>query len=218
MKKLSVLLVAVSLMGCSHGRGIPKFERDETLSTMNDESKPDWANEGKPFFVKNSMVYSVGVASIRGDERPEAGVRIASSNARANVARAISTRAEYILQVAEEGTAYDGNVAKYIGSEISRITTNQQRDEATWWVRYAQSDENGDRKIRYKIYSLIAMPEDDFKKAMNRTMGDAVAQKKLSPTFQSQVNRQWDRFIEGETTAPRAPSSAAAPVDQTDAE
>lgn len=183
--------------GCS-STGVKQYQRDEILSTANDKSQPDWADETKPFQVKDGKVQSVGLAYIKGDERPDAGARISANNARSNIAKAVENRMEFIFQNAEEGLTYDNGAAKFIGSEVSSITTNHMRESGMWWARVAQSDEDGSRKIRYKIYSLVEMDESEFKKAINKAIEKASGQKKLSPGFQKQVDSQWSRFVEGQ--------------------
>ena len=199
MKKLisCIFILAYCVLSCT-STGVLNYQADTILSTMNDKPQPDWADESQPFTIKSGKLYSVGVTEIRGDERPSAGTRIAENNARANIAKAVENRMEFIFQNAEEGLSYDSSAAKYIGSEMSSITSSEMRNEGSWWKRYAQSQEDGTRTIRYKIYSLITMDESVFKKAVHDAIRKASGQGKLSPDFQKQVNQQWDRFVEGD--------------------
>lgn len=194
------------LTSCSSNPTIKGYEKDEVLSTSNDRSQPDWADETKPFEIRSGTVYSVGVTTLRGQERPEVGVRIAENNARANIAKTIQNRMEFIFQNSEENASYDSTQAKFIGSEVSTLTSHSLRSEGAFWKRYAQSDEDGSRHIYYKIYSLVTIPEIDLKKAINDALNPRVAEHKLSPTFQDQVNRQWDRFVESKPNQERAPT------------
>lgn len=194
----SLIILGIYLQGCSSA---PKgYEKDETLSTLGDRSMPDWAIDGEaqPFVIKSGSAYSVGVTTLHGDERPEAGIRIAENNARANIAKAIENRMEFVFQNSEENASLDSTQARYIGSEASNLTSHSIRVEGAFWKRYAQSNEDGSRHIYYKIYSMVSMPEVELKRAINEAMNKGLATHKLSEDFSSKVNKQWDRFVEGE--------------------
>lgn len=205
MKKIIASSLLVGLMlntACSSSpkmaNGLP-FQKDETLSTAGDKPAPDWVEQGElqPFVIKSGKVYSVGITTLRGDERPEAGVRIAENNARANFAKSIENRMEFLFQGAEENAGFDSTQAKWIGSEASSITSHSMVAEGRWWKRYSQMQENGDRRIFYKIYSLVTMSEPDLKQAVFKAANKGVANNQVSAEFQKQVSKQWDRFVEG---------------------
>jgi hypothetical protein len=200
MKRFILMLIPLSLIvlqACSSTPPVKGYQDDETLSTVNNSRQPDWADETKPFVIKSGKVYSIGVTTLRGSDRPEAGSRIAENNARANFAKAIENRMEFVFQNAEEGTDTDsGQNARYIGSEVSSLTSHSMTVEGHWWKRYAQSQEDGSRKIYYKVYSMVAMPESDLRKAIDAAI-NKVPEKKLSQSFQAKVDAQWDRFVEG---------------------
>jgi len=225
MKKLMLVsVVAVSALGLGACSSTPtqtttnevKFQKDETLSTMNDKSQPEWADEGQPFVIKGGKVFSVGVTTLRGDERPEAGMRISENNARANFSKAIENRMEFIFQGSEENASFDSTQAKWIGSEASNLVSHSMTVGGHWWKRYAQSSEDGSRHIYYKIYSLVTMPESDLKQAIYSAVHKGESQHKLSENFQKQVDGQWDRFVEGKTDTAKAddrhPSKSSEPT------
>lgn len=201
MRHITLAIVLLAILGaCAPKGGIQGFKPDETLSTASDKLQPAWADDTKAFWVKDGTVNSLGIAQIRGDERPEAALRIAENNAKANIARAIETRMEYIFQAAEENATYEATAAKFIGSEVSSLTANSIHLENRWWKRFAQSQEDGSRNIFYKAYALVNMPESEFKKAVFNAINKGVKKHKLSESFQKQVDRQWDRFVEGDQT------------------
>ena len=206
---LILTMVAINL-GCSTNGGVKGFQKDEVLSTLNDSSRPSWADESKPFVVKDGKVMSIGVTYINGNERPEAGSRISENNARANISKVIENRMEFIFQNAEEGTTYDQTAAHFIGSEVSSITSHSMTNEGMWWQRFAQSQEDGSRTIKYKIYSLITMPEGEFHKAVDKAIEGAAKESKLSQSFQKKVDKQWDRFVEGQDSKPEVGQEAKA--------
>lgn len=197
MKIMRFLMVSFCFLVFSNcaSPGVVNYESDVTLSTMNDSKQPTWADEGSPFKIKNGKVYSVGVTEIKGDERTSAGTRIAENNARAHIAKTVENRMEFIFQNAEEGLSYDSSAAKFIGSEISSLTLSDMKLEGTWWKRYAQSQEDGTRTIKYKIYALVVMNENSLKKAINQAIKKGNSKGKLSKEFQEQVDSQWKTFV-----------------------
>jgi hypothetical protein len=209
MKRTIAALSLFVFSACS-STGVVNYERDKVLATANDEDQPDWANENVPFQVKDGKVFSVGVAYIRGDEVPSAGGRIAANNARVNIAKAVENRMEFVFQQGAENASFDGQVAKFIGSEVSSLTANNLREEGHWWTRYATSEENGERRIKYRLYSLVTMSEADFKAAVYKAVNKATAQNKVSPEFRAQLARQWDRFVEGKGAAASSPAEVVA--------
>lgn len=205
MKSLTLLIgVVLALVGCSSPTKstTPDYAKDEVLSTLNDKPQPEWADESTPFKIERGTVYSVGVAYIRGDERPDAGARVSEHAARAQIAKAVETRLSSLFQSGEENFSYDSQVAKYIGGEVSNITSSSMRNAGHWWVRYATSEEDGSRRIRIKLYTLVTMPESDFKIALQKAATKGIAERKVSPSFQKQLDSHWEKFIEGEGRNP----------------
>ncbi len=215
MKKIIILAIAASLAGCSTKSYVQNYEEEKILATASNKEQPEWADDTKVFWIEGGKVRSLGITQIRGDERPEAGARIAQNNARANISKAIENRMEFIFQGSEENASYDSTVAKYIGSEVSSLTTHSLRPEAQWWKRFEQSQEDGSRRIFYKIYALETMPEADFKRAVFAAI-NKVDNHKLSASFQKQVDRQWGRFVEGDTHENKKASNKEEPVAETE--
>ena len=205
---LCLFIIGTLISGCSSPT-MKGYEKDETLSTLNDSSQPDWADESHPFVFRAGKAYSLGVTTLRGDERPEAGERISENNARANISKTIEDRMEFIFQNAEENASLDSTQAHYIGSEVSSLTSHSIKLEGNWYKRFAQSQDDGSRRIFYKIYSLVSIPEDDLKRAINDSISGKVAQHKLSDDFQAKVNSQWDRFVEGKSAPKPEPVKVA---------
>lgn len=193
---LPIVLIGMTVCACSSKPPVKGYMEDEILSTSNNKSQPDWADETKPFYIENGKVHSVGLTTLLGSERPEAGMRISENNARANIAKIIQNRMEFIFQNSEENAAFDSTQSKYIGSEVSSLTSSSIMVKGHWYKRYATSEEDGSRRIYYKIYSLVTMPEEELKRAIDRAINHRVDERKLSPTFQEQVDRQWDKFTE----------------------
>ena len=213
----SILITALGVTACSTspvvGNGI-KYEKDEVLSTAGDKSMPKWAEDGElqPWVIRDGKVYSVGITTLHGDDRPEAGARIAENNARANFSKTIENRMEFIFQGSEENASIDSTQAKWIGSEASSITSHNMSVEGHWWKRYAQTQDDGSRHIFYKVYALVTESEAELKQSIYAAIHKGETTHQLSPTFQKQVDSQWNRFVEGGVEPKPTDTSARQPA------
>jgi len=127
MKKV-ILLAGLFLSACSSSPKYqaegPEVQPDVVLGRIDGlKDRPKDFSESRPFFIENGMVYSLGMTTLDGDARVEAGMRIAQNNAKSAISGAIEQRLDFILQNAEEGTG-DQNQLRYIGAEASKLTTN----------------------------------------------------------------------------------------------
>ena len=194
-----VLVTVTLLTACSSTPTVNgvKYEKDEVLATSGDKPMPSWAEDGelKPFIFKDGKFLSVGVTTIPGSDRPDAGLRIAENNARSNFAKGIENKLEFIFQNAEENTGFNSTQAKFIGSEMSSMNSHGMNLEGHFWKRIVQSQEDGSKKILYKLYALVSMNESDFKQAMYAAIHKGESQNQLSDKFQKQVDAQWDHLL-----------------------
>lgn len=195
---MKVICVSVCLLvvGCSSTPRLndKEIEKDQVLSTLNDTSQPSWANEGKPFYTDGQNAYSVGVTTMYGNERPEAGMRVAENNSRANFAKTISDKMAFFFQNAEENGSIEGTQAKYIGSETSELTTHSLKLEAYWYKRYVSTQEDG-RHIYYKIYALTSMPTAEIKSAMDAAISGRANEHKISDDFKAKADAQFGKML-----------------------
>lgn len=222
MKRFTFCLGLFAFTACTSapkvGNGVV-YEKDQILSTAGEKAMPEWAERGElqPFVIKDGKVYSVGITTIRDGERPEAAARMAETNARSNISKAITNRLEYLFQGAEENYGFDSTHAKFIGAEASSLTTHSMEVGGQWWKRYVQMSESGERHIYYKVYALITESEADLRKAIFEASHDGEVKHKLSKGFQEQVNRQWSRFVESDPEN-RQPSASERKTEQSKSE
>jgi hypothetical protein len=203
MKKLYLILIPFILTSCASSPklGDRSIEKDETLSTLNDKSQPDWADELKPFYINGQNVYSVGVTTMYGNERPEAGMRVAENNSRSNFAKTIQDKLEFYFQNAEENGGMEGTQSHFLGSEVSKLTTHSMRIESYWYKRYASTQEDG-RHIYYKIYALVSMPLKDVQAAMDEALSGKVNEHKLSEDFKAKADAHLSQIMDIPTQKP----------------
>lgn len=203
--KTVVLFFALSggaILGCSslpekHGMSQPE---EKVLSRVDNlSSRPDWVKESEPFHIKDGIVSNLGVTTVPGDSRVEAAYRISGNNAKAGIATSIEQRLSFVFQNAEEGTGFDSTQARFIGAEASELTTSALRVSNQYWEKVFAVDEHGMGKIFYRVYSMVTMPEQEFKRAIGEAIRKQSGQGKLSKDFSQKVNDHWDKFVNGQS-------------------
>lgn len=185
-------------LGCSslpekHGMVQPE---EKVLSRVDDlSSRPDWVKESQPFNVKDGVVSNLGVTTVPGDSRVEAAYRISANNAKAGIATSIEQRLSFVFQNAEEGTGFDSSQARFIGAEASELTSSSLNVSKQYWEKVFAVDERGAGKTFYRVYSMVTMPEQEFKRAIGEAIRKQSGQGKLSKDFSKKVNEHWDKFV-----------------------
>lgn len=206
--RLTVLATALlATIGCSSASKHPTPENtsDVVMSRIDDLShRPDWLKESETFKIKDGMVYSLGSITIPGDHRVEAAYRIAENNAKAAIAGAIEQRLNFIFQNAEEGTAMDSTQARYIGAEASDLLASSIRPGQKYWEKVATTRDSGERITEYKVFAVVTMPEQDFKKAILDSARHREGKGGLSADFAQKVDQHWDKFVGGDAREPGA--------------
>lgn len=206
MKRMLIVSTCLLFVACSslpEKAGLQK-PKEEILSRIDGlSSRPEWVNESEPFQVKNGLVSNVGMASVPGDSRIEAAYRVAANNGKAEISKAIEQRLSFVFQNAEEGTSFDATQVRYIGAEASELTSSSFKISKQYWEKVFSVDEHGQTKTFYRVYSLIQMPEPEFKRAIMEA-ADRRKGKGLSKDFKEKVNKHWDQFANAGQREPAA--------------
>ncbi len=168
---------------------------DRVLARIDQLSqRPNWLKESEPFRIESGNLISLGISTIQGSDRVEAGYRIAQNNAKASIANAIEQRLEFIFQNAEEGSSMNSTQARYIGAEAASLVSNSIRPFKNYWEKLSTLTENGDRMIIYRVFSTVTMPETDFKKAVFEAIRRVQNKGGLSKDFGQKVDAHWNKF------------------------
>lgn len=204
MKILMVCLSIILIAGCSstNSKKISEMQgnvgEERVLSRIDElSSRPNWLKESEPFRIESGRVYSMGMTSIPADDRVEAAFRIAENNGKAAIAGAIEQRLDFVFQNAEEGTGMSSTQARYIGAEASKLTTSSLRSGKRYWEKVATTQENGQVTVRYRVFALVEMPENDFKSAIFDAIRRSQGKAGISAEFAEKVDKHWDQFVDG---------------------
>lgn len=187
-----VLFAALSIASCS-SMGDKVIARSDDLS-----SRPKWLKESESFKIDEGIVYSLGSATIPADGRVEAGYRIAENNAKGAIAGAIEQRLSFVFQNAEEGEGIDSRQTRFIGAEVTKLTTSAIRPARRYWEKIVTIGENGQEIIQYRIFAQVSMPEQEFKNAIFEAIRRAQGKVGLSQDFAQKVDQHWNEIVAGE--------------------
>lgn len=197
-RNLFTLAVVLMLVSCVSAPSRPEDQPDTVISRIDDlSSRPDWLRESEPFRIESGNVIALGSTAIPGENRVDAGFRIAENNGKALVATAIEQRLEFIFQNAEEGTSIDATQARYIGAESSKVVSSSLRVDKRFWEKVATTLDDGRRVTRYRVFATVSMPEQDFKRAVLDAIRRSNGKGGLSSDFAEKVDSHWDQFIQG---------------------
>lgn len=164
MKKLAMFLVFV-MTGCASFK-------DETLQTMDDKERPQWATLSKTITADKGKLYAVGYTEGAASNRISALMRISDNNARFEFAREITNQMNFIYQNLEEGVSEGGQLSRFYGTEISKLMAHGIRQENRYWEKVRTFNEDGDPVIRLRIYSKVSIKQSDLKKAIREAINN----------------------------------------------
>ena len=201
MQKLfGIILIGAAMQSCSStvktvdGREI---KPDVILSRIDNlNGRPDWLKESEAFVIKNNEITSLGSTVIAGDERVEAAYRIAENEAKAAISKGIEQKLSFIFQNAEEGTKLDNSQVRFIGSEISRMTTSSIKLKNRYWEKLVTYSDAGVSKTIYKVFASVTMAESDFKQAVLDAIKKREGKGGLSADFSKKVDAEWVKLVE----------------------
>jgi hypothetical protein len=138
------------------------------------------------------------MTTVPGDSRVDAAYRVSANNAKSGLATAIEQRLSFVFQNAEEGVGFDSTQARFIGAEASELTSSSLSVSKQYWEKVFVVDEHGASKTIYRVFSLVTMPEQEFKRAIGEAIRKQTGQGKLSKDFGKKVNEHWDKFVNGQ--------------------
>lgn len=198
MKMLIIAGGIAIFSGCSSAPriGVEHAGEERVLSRIDDlGSRPSWVTESNPFQIRDGQVTSLGMTTIPADNRVEAAYRISDNSGKAALASAITQKLEFIFQGSEEGTAMDATQARYIGAESSKLVTSSIRSSRHYWEKVAITQANGQLDLRIRAFSLVSMPENDFKAAIVDAIRRNQGKAGISAEFAKKVDQHWDQFV-----------------------
>ena len=135
-----------------------------------------------------------------------AAYRIAENNSKSSISHAIEQRLDYIFENAEEGTG-SSSQARYIGSEASKLTSNNLQLKYRYWEKVAIQGQT-EVAVQYRVFVLIQMDESQFKAAITDAIRESQGKQGISAEFAKKVDQHWEKFVnESPQNEQRTPSA-----------
>lgn len=149
---LSILLLIIFTSCASH--------RD-VIYSLNDDSRPSWADVSNTIWEKDGKIYSLGFAELDYDDNLSAGFKVASNNAKSNLSSYIKNNITNDINNNQGLKNQDFNA---LTSEYSKVVTRKIKPEKGFYEKV--SFENVDESLKYKlhVYSLISIEKNIFQK------------------------------------------------------
>lgn len=189
------------IAGCSSvpkpQSGLENIGREAVVASMNNESTPSWVKKASEhsLYDDGGQVVSVAMTSLPGDNRIEAGFKIAELNAKANLAKTIESRIETFTQLADEGADHSGQQLRSVITEAAKVTASNMRAGRRYWSKVAITDDTGTPRTELRFWNEVKMDQREFKKALIDAGRKAAGKPSLSEAFVKQVDKNFERLI-----------------------
>lgn len=182
MKILSLLLL-LSFVGCSSSNY-------KVIETMNDDSKPEWANLSKTTWKADGRVWAIGFSEGDKSASISALSRISDNNAKTELTRMISNEIGAVLQNSSEGVSTQGDQSRWIGTEKSQVWSNQVTPEKRYYEKKLYSNGSDTPTLKVEHYSLVSIPEETYQDLISSYKRQRTpASEGLQKTLDSQLNK-----------------------------
>lgn len=190
--KTTIATAAITILGaCSSVSIIPQekiLARSDGLSET-----PKWASYGVASFSEKGTVSFVGNHEVTVGSSLSMACRVASTKAKNEIANEIQQKLSYVLQHAEEGMSIGGGQTKYIGGEVSKLTTSAVRYDGCYWEQVAIPSGYDSYNFVYRVFSKVSIPKDKLEEAIRK-----VGKSKFSKEFAKQVSDHWEDLVSNE--------------------
>jgi hypothetical protein len=185
MKKIILSLISLILVSCASSIG------DRTIASMDDVSKPDWANQQKSVTTKDGKIRILGFNEVSGDAKISAAFRLSDNTARSELSKMIENNLSTITQNLEEGVTDEGGMTRTYSSEVSKSVIRELPIVHRYWEKVLVMDAEGEKNIRLRTYSMAEIPESKFKKLIKEKLD----KDKIDPEVKKQVLNHFEAEI-----------------------
>lgn len=190
--KTAVVSATMALLGaCSSVSVIPQ----EKILARSDglTETPKWAAYGVGSFSEKGAVSFVGNHEVPVGSSLSMACRVASTKAKNEIANEIQQKLSYVLQHAEEGMTVGGGQTKYIGGEVSKLTTSAIRYDGCYWEQVAIPTGYDSYNFMYRVFSKVSIPKDKLEEAIRKA-----GKGNFSEEFTKQVADHWEDLVSSE--------------------
>lgn len=190
--KMTVVSATIALLGACSSVGVIPQEKILARSDGLTET-PKWAAYGVGSFSEKGVVSFVGNHEVIVGSSLSMACRVASTKAKNEIANEIQQKLSYVLQHAEEGMTVGGGQTKYIGGEVSKLTTSAVRYDGCYWEQVAIPTGYDSYNFMYRVFSKVSIPKDKLEEAIRKA-----GKGNFSKEFTKQVADHWEDLVSGE--------------------
>lgn len=185
MNNFILMILSLILVSCSSTHG------DRKVASMDDESKPSWANQQKSVTVKDGKIRILGFNELGADAKISAAMRLADNAARSELSKMIETQFSTITQNLEEGVTDEGGLTRTYSSEVSKTVQRELPIVHRYWEKVLTVDTDGEKTFRLRTYSMAEIPEAKLKKMIREKLDkdriDPEVKKQVLDHFTSEI-------------------------------
>lgn len=200
LTKISAIALATALTAaCSTIPTIPMEERVIARSDGLSET-PKWATYGVGSFVEKGNISFVGNHDVGIGSSLSMACRVAASKAKNDISSEIYQKLSFVLQHAEEGMNMGAGQTKYIGGEVSKLTTSSIRYDGCYWEQVMIPTGEQSFNTIYRIFAKVSIPKDKLEEAIRKA-----GKGKFSQEFTKQVSDHWANLVGGNDAVSASP-------------
>lgn len=164
---------------------------DRQVSSMDDASKPSWADQQKSVVSKEGKIRILGFSEVTGDAKISSAFRLSDNSARSEFSKMIENNLSTITQNLEEGLTDEGSLSRNYSSEVSKTVLRDLAVVHRYWEKILVTDADGEKSVRLRTYSMAEIPEAKFKKLIREKLD----KDKIDPAVKKQVLNHFESEI-----------------------
>jgi len=189
---LSIVILGFATSCATTSSSTKSFEKARVVERMRDADKtPEWAYGETAMHEENGDVVFTNLITMRGDSRPEACMKSADMDARAQMLRHIKdnlvTSGQLNEVSASDDPGYESLTAFFSSGKITGAKV-----AARYWERTEESSESGERVLRLKCAAKVAVKKSELAKQMREAIdgprGDAKVRDALHKATNNFIN------------------------------
>lgn len=196
MKNLGLVILIVSAISCSTSS--KDLHKDVVISRIDDlKERPSWFKESVDSEFSGDYLIFWGRSTLKNNERPEIGYKIAELNAKSKIANYVSEKIKTISQSADELGAQDQSIFRSIITQKAKVKLSQIRVGKKYWEKVETSDSRGERGIEYRIFQSVIIKKEDLSKLVFEALKEGHG--KLSANFTNKVEEEFTEMQKDES-------------------
>src|SRR3990167_2178081 len=141
--KTHILIISLILTSCAS-------VSEKTVSTMDEQDRPEWATQSKAVTIKDGKMIILGFQELDADAKISAAFRLSDNSSRSEFSKILKTEFSSILQNLEEGTTDSCSLSRFYSSEVSKSILSEMQITERYWEKVKSFDQDGEPTYRLR--------------------------------------------------------------------